>query len=64
MLKLAAIFFIIAIIAAIFGFTGIAIAIAPFCKVIFFVFLVMLVLTLLFGADIFKDDGNDKYRRY
>lgn len=55
MLRWAVIFFVIAMIAAIFGFTGIAVGAASIGKVIFFIFLAMLVLILLFGAKVFKD---------
>jgi uncharacterized membrane protein YtjA (UPF0391 family) len=55
MLRWAAIFFVIAILAAIFGFTGIAAGAASIAKVIFFFFFAMLVLTLAFGATLFKD---------
>ena len=47
MLYWAAVFFIIALIAAIFGFTGIAIAAAGIAKILFFIFLVIFFITLL-----------------
>ena len=53
MLKWTAIFLIIAIIAAIFGFTGIAQGAAEIAKVIFFIFIVLVVLSLVFGATVF-----------
>ena len=43
-------FLILAILAAIFGFTGIYIAAAGIAKILFVVFLVLLVLSLLFGG--------------
>ncbi len=49
MLKWAAIFFIIAIIAAIFGFGGLASAAAGIAKVLFFIFLVIFVVCLVMG---------------
>ena len=49
MLGWAATFFIIAIIAAVFGFTGIAVATAEIAKVLFFLFLVLFVVSLLAG---------------
>ena len=50
MLRYAVIFFVIAIIAAIFGFGGIAAGAASIAKVLFFIFLALFVITLLFGA--------------
>jgi len=49
MLYWAIVFFIISIIAALFGFTGIAIAFAGIAKILFFVFIVLFVLMLIFG---------------
>jgi uncharacterized membrane protein YtjA (UPF0391 family) len=49
MLRYAAIFFVIAIIAAVFGFGGIAAGATEIAKILFFVFLVVFVLTLLLG---------------
>lgn len=49
MLRWALAFFIIAIIAAVFGFAGIAVAAAGIAKVLFFVFLVLFVIALLSG---------------
>ena len=54
MLRWAVIFFIIAIIAAIFGFGGIAAGAASIAKVLFFIFLALFVITILFGASLFK----------
>lgn len=54
MLRWAVIFFIIAIIAGIFGFGGISEGAADIAKVLFFIFLIGLVLVLVFGASIFK----------
>jgi uncharacterized membrane protein YtjA (UPF0391 family) len=49
MLKWALFFFIISIIAAIFGFTGIAAAAAGIAKILFFIFLVICVIFLMLG---------------
>lgn len=45
MLRWALIFFVISLIAALFGFTGIAVAAAGIAKILFFIFIVI---TLLF----------------
>ena len=50
MLGWALAFLVIAIIAAVFGFGGIAVASASIAKVIFFLFLVLFVVSLLAGA--------------
>lgn len=47
MLGWALVFFIVAIIAALFGFTGIAIAAASIAKLLFFLFLILFVVTLI-----------------
>jgi uncharacterized membrane protein YtjA (UPF0391 family) len=49
MLYWAAVFFVIAIIAAVFGFGGIAAGAVGIAKVLFFVFLVLAVISLIFG---------------
>ena len=53
MLRWAAIFFVIAIVAAIFGFTDIAAGAASIAKILFFVFLVLFILVLILGSKIF-----------
>jgi uncharacterized membrane protein YtjA (UPF0391 family) len=53
MLRWAAIFFIIAIIAAIFGFTDIASGAAAMAKILFFIFVILFLLTLILGSSIF-----------
>lgn len=53
MLRWAAIFFVIAIIAAIFGYTDIAAGAASIAKILFFVFLVLFILVLILGSKIF-----------
>jgi uncharacterized membrane protein YtjA (UPF0391 family) len=49
MLYWAAVFFIIALIAAVFGFGGIAAGAVGIAKILFFVFLVLAIVALLFG---------------
>lgn len=49
MLSWALIFFVIAIIAAVFGFGGIATASAGIAQVLFFLFLVLFVVSLIMG---------------
>ena len=49
MLYWAAVFFVIAIIAAVFGFGGLAAGAAGIAKVLFFLFLILAVLSLIFG---------------
>ena len=49
MLRWAAIFFVIALVAAVFGFAGIADASAGIAKVLFVVFLVLAGISLLLG---------------
>jgi uncharacterized membrane protein YtjA (UPF0391 family) len=50
MLHYAAVFFVVAIIAALFGFTGLAVGAASIAKILFFVFLIGALITLLMGA--------------
>jgi uncharacterized membrane protein YtjA (UPF0391 family) len=49
MLYWAAVFFVIALIAAVLGFSGIAASTAGIAKILFFVFLVVGALSLIFG---------------
>ncbi|HEV2969508.1 MAG TPA: DUF1328 domain-containing protein [Pirellulales bacterium] len=49
MLYWAAVFFVIALVAAVFGFGGIAIEAVGVAKILFFVFLILFVLSLLLG---------------
>ncbi len=49
MLKLALFFLIVAIIAAIFGFTGIAAAAIGIAKILFFIFVAIFVVLLIIG---------------
>jgi uncharacterized membrane protein YtjA (UPF0391 family) len=50
MLRLALAFLLIAIVAAVFGFTGIAVASADMAKIVFYVFLVLFLIAMLFNA--------------
>jgi uncharacterized membrane protein YtjA (UPF0391 family) len=49
MLHYAAVFFVIALVAALFGFGGIAAGAVGIAKTLFFVFLILAVLSFLFG---------------
>jgi uncharacterized membrane protein YtjA (UPF0391 family) len=49
MLQAAAVFFIIAIIAAVFGFGGIAAGATEIAKILFFIFLIVFVVSLIMG---------------
>jgi uncharacterized membrane protein YtjA (UPF0391 family) len=49
MLYWAAVFFIIAIIAAVFGFGGVAAGATQIAMILFWVFLILFVLSLVFG---------------
>jgi uncharacterized membrane protein YtjA (UPF0391 family) len=49
MLYWAAVFFVIALLAAVFGFGGIAASAVGVAKVLFFVFLILAVISLIFG---------------
>lgn len=50
MLYWSVVFLIIALIAALFGFTGVYVAAAGIAKILFFVFLVLFALSLLTGS--------------
>ena len=50
MLYWAAVFFVIALIAAIVGFGGVAVGAAEIAKILFFIFLIVFAVTLLFGV--------------
>jgi uncharacterized membrane protein YtjA (UPF0391 family) len=54
MLKWTVTFLIIAIIAGIFGFTGIESGAVSIAKTIFFIFLVLVVLSFVLGATVLK----------
>jgi uncharacterized membrane protein YtjA (UPF0391 family) len=47
MLRYALSFFVVALIAALFGFTGIAVAAAGIAKLLFFLFIILFVVSLL-----------------
>jgi uncharacterized membrane protein YtjA (UPF0391 family) len=49
MLHWAAVFFVIALLAAVFGFGGIAASAVGIAKILFFVFLVLAVVSFIFG---------------
>ena len=50
MLYWAAVFFVIALVAALFGFGGIAATSAGIAKILFAIFLVLFVVSLIFGG--------------
>jgi uncharacterized membrane protein YtjA (UPF0391 family) len=54
MLKWSATFLVIAIVAAIFGFTGIAAGAASIAKVLFFIFIALFLAALILGGTLFK----------
>ena len=49
LLKWALIFFLISIVAAVFGFTGISMATADIARILFYIFLVIFVVLLVLG---------------
>jgi len=49
MLRWALIFLLVSIVAAVFGFTGVAAGTAEIARILFYVFVVIFVVTLLFG---------------
>jgi uncharacterized membrane protein YtjA (UPF0391 family) len=49
MLGWALMFLVVAIIAGVFGFTGIAVVATDFARILFFIFLVLFVVSLIFG---------------
>jgi len=49
MLYYAAVFFVVALIAAVFGFGGIAVGAVEIAKILFFIFLVLFVVSLVAG---------------
>lgn len=50
MLRWSLMFFVVALIAALFGFTGIATAAAGIAKILFFVFLILFLVSLIAGV--------------
>ncbi len=49
MLRWAIIFFVIALIAAVFGFGGIAATASGIAQILFYIFLILFIIALLFG---------------
>ena len=58
MLKWTAIFLVIAIIAALFGFTDIASGAATIAKIIFYIFIGLIILSVILWGILFKGDKN------
>lgn len=56
MLHYAVVFFVVALIAAVFGFTGIAAGAAEIAKILFFIFLVLFIVSLVAG--LFRRGGG------
>ncbi len=50
MLYYAAVFFVIALVAALFGFGGIAAGAVGIAKILFFIFIILAVVSFLFGS--------------
>lgn len=49
MLYWALVFFVVSLIAALFGFTGISVAAAGVARILFFIFIILFILALIFG---------------
>lgn len=62
MLRWSIIFFIISLVAAIFGFGGVSAAATDIAKILFFIFIVLFVLSFLFGLTVFKK-GKDVLKK-
>ena len=56
MLRWTIIFLVVALIAAVFGFGGIAAGATSIAKVLFFIFIVLFLLSLIFGKSLTKSD--------
>ncbi len=54
MLRWSLIFFIVAIVAALFGFTGIATGAAAIAKILFTIFLAVFIILFVLGLTLFK----------
>jgi uncharacterized membrane protein YtjA (UPF0391 family) len=54
LLKWALIFFLISLVAALFGFTGISAATAEIARVLFFIFVVIFLVLLVLGLTVFR----------
>jgi uncharacterized membrane protein YtjA (UPF0391 family) len=50
MLRWAIIFLIVALVAALFGFTGVYVAASEIARILFFVFLVLFIVSIIFGS--------------
>lgn len=50
MLYWTAVFFVIALVAAVFGFTGVYVAAAEIARILFFIFVVLFILSLVAGG--------------
>jgi len=50
MLRYSITFLVIALIAALFGFTGIAVGAAAIAKILFYIFIVLFLVSLIFGG--------------
>jgi uncharacterized membrane protein YtjA (UPF0391 family) len=54
LLKWALIFFLVSVVAGIFGFTGISAASADLARILFYIFLAIFIVLLLLGITIFR----------
>ncbi len=54
LLKWALIFFLVSIVAGVFGFTGISAATADVARILFYIFLAICIVLLLLGITIFR----------
>ena len=54
LLKWALVFFVVSIIAALFGFTDIAAATADVARILFYIFLVIFIVLLVLGLAVFR----------
>ncbi len=54
LLKWALIFFVISLVAALFGFTGLSVASADIARILFYIFLVIFLVLLVLGLTIFR----------
>lgn len=54
LLKWALFFFVISIVAGLFGFTGISVATADIARLLFYIFVVIFLLLLVLGLTIFR----------
>lgn len=63
MLKWTVTFLVVAIVAALFGFTGIAGASIGIAKVLFFIFLALFVVTLVAGGTLFRGVKDMTHQR-